>query len=37
MVLRVDEEKVAFKLHNAMRHLMDFNDSCYYVKLLMSV
>ena len=36
MVLRVWEEKVVFKLQEAMRHSMDFDDSCYFVDLLMS-
>lgn len=31
MVLRVGEEKVAFKLKGAMRHSMDFDDFCYFV------
>ena len=34
MVLRVGEEKVAFKLQETIRHSMDFNDSCYFVDLI---
>ena len=34
MVLMVSKKKVAFKLQDAMRHLMDFVDSCYFVNLI---
>lgn len=32
MVLRVGEEKVMFKHQERMRHSMNFDDSCYFVK-----
>ena len=31
MVLIVGEEKVVFKLQEAMQHLMDCDDSCYFL------
>ena len=31
MVLIVGEEKVVFKLQEAMRHLMDCDDFCYFL------
>ena len=34
MVLRVDEEKIAFKLQEPMRHSIDFDVSCYFVNCI---
>ena len=31
MALIVGEEKVVFKLQEAMQHLMDCDDSCYFL------
>ena len=31
MVLRVGGKEVMFKLQVAMRHSIDFDDSCYFV------
>lgn len=35
MLLRIGEEEVMFKLREAMRHSMNFNDdTCYYVDVI---
>lgn len=34
MVLRVGDEEVVFKLRDAMRHLMDFDNACYALDVI---
>ena len=34
MVLRIRDEEVVFRLLNAMRHSLDYNDTCYFSTLL---
>ena len=34
LVFRMGNEEVTFKLPNAMKHSLDFDDSCYYVNVI---